>query len=267
MLDEHMLPDETPVSLYVDLEEGRRADLEAIARAAIAFASAIRETGYVLDPSMTVRVELMSGTEGSLSLNALIRSIKSKDIITKKRLIALAVTASLWFTHETGRWTYDEVLRFFTGTEYAAHLSHDDIADIARRVTDILEKGPAQHRVQQVYHELETDDAVRGVGATTEPGKRPERIVPRSEFGNRSGETPGIVEFSEIVRQTRRTRERVTLIRPVLEEGRGAWQFSGVAGRFFARIRDERFLEDLLRGRIVVPMVSGIENGYRSRYF
>ena len=112
MADERELPEATPVSLYVDLEAGQKPDLEAVARAALAFASAIRETAYIFDPSMTVRVELVSGTDGSLSLNSLIRSIRPGDVITKKRLIALAVTAALWFTHETGRWTYDEVLNF-----------------------------------------------------------------------------------------------------------------------------------------------------------
>ena len=146
-------------------------DWEIIGRPVIAFASAIRETGYVLDPSMIVRVELMSGTEGSISLNALIRSVKSRDFITKKRLIALATTAALWFTHETGRWTFDEVLHFLTGTHFVEHLSQDDVNDIAKRVAGIVEKGPAQNRVGQVYRALDTDDAVRGVGATTKIGE------------------------------------------------------------------------------------------------
>jgi hypothetical protein len=151
------------------------------------------------------------------------------------------------------------VLHFLVGTHFAEHLPQDDINDIAKRVAEILEKGPAQNRVGQVYRELDTDDAVRGVGATTRVGEKPAKIVPRSEFSRRSGSATGVVEVSEIIRQTRRTHERVTLIRPVLEESRGAWQFSGSAGRFFARVGDKRFLEDLLHGRIVVPMVAGIE--------
>lgn len=90
------LLDEAPVSLYIDLEEGRRANLESVARAAVAFAAAVRETAFVLDPSMSVRVELVDSTEGSVSLNALIRSLGLGDIITKKRLIALCVTSIAW---------------------------------------------------------------------------------------------------------------------------------------------------------------------------
>jgi hypothetical protein len=256
------LLDEAPVSLYIDLEEGRRANLESVARAAVAFAAAVRETAFVLDPSMSVRVELVDSTEGSVSLNALIRSLGLGDIITKKRLIALCVTSIAWFTHETGRWTFDEVLHFITGTHYSSHLSQDDKEEIAKRVAELLEHGPAQPRVEQVYHELETDDAVRGVGATDKLGEKPPaaNIVPRTEFARRSGSFVGVIQTTEIVRQTRRSHERVRLIRPVLEQrGRGAWQFSGTPGRFFARIRDERFLEDVLSGRIRIAMVEGIE--------
>ena len=131
--------------------------------------------------------------------------------------------------------------------------------EIAERVAEALAKKTAQRQVEQVYRELETDTAVRGVGATTRSGERPEGIVPRSEFAQRSGTATAVIDVSEIIRQTRRSHERVTLIRPVLEPGRGSWQFSGSAGRFFAPIRDRRFLDDLLTGRTVVPMVSGIE--------
>src|SRR5947208_9697632 len=100
MSDSTEAREEAPVSLYLDLQPGQKVDLEVAARAALAFAAAIRETAYIFDPSMTVRVELLSGTDGSLSLNSLIRSIKLRDLVTRKRLIALAITATLWFTHE-----------------------------------------------------------------------------------------------------------------------------------------------------------------------
>jgi hypothetical protein len=39
-----------PISLYIDLEDGRKADLEVIARAAEAFVDAVREIAFVLAP-------------------------------------------------------------------------------------------------------------------------------------------------------------------------------------------------------------------------
>ncbi|MDB5695099.1 MAG: hypothetical protein JWN21_642, partial [Sphingomonas bacterium] len=47
-----------PISLYIDLEEGELADLEIVSRAAIAWAEAIREAAFILDPTVEVRVEL-----------------------------------------------------------------------------------------------------------------------------------------------------------------------------------------------------------------
>lgn len=249
--------EEQPVSLYLDLEPGHKPDLEAVARAALAFAGAIRETAYIFDPSMTVRVELLSGTDGSLSLNSLIRAVKPRDIITRKRLIAVAIAAAIWFRMETGRWLFDEILNYITGTHHS-DLSQDDRAEIAKLVADSLEKQIAQKQIGQVYRELETDPAVKGVGATTETGKRPESIVPRSEFARRSGGASDVIETTEIIKQTRRSHQSVTVIRPVLEPGKGKWQFSGPYGRFFASVRDQRFLDDLLNGRLAVPMRSGI---------
>src|ERR1041385_2963429 len=62
-----------PISLYIDLERGQKADLEAVARASLAFAATIRDIAFVLDPSVDIRVELASGTESSLSLKPVLR--------------------------------------------------------------------------------------------------------------------------------------------------------------------------------------------------
>jgi hypothetical protein len=68
-----------------------------------------------------------------------------------------------------------------------------------------------------------------------------------------------MIEAAEIVKRVRRTHERVTLIRPVLEPGNRRWQVSGAEGRFGASIKDQTFLENILSGHIAVPMVAGIE--------
>lgn len=255
MSDVTTLDEPEPLSLYIDLEPGQKPDIEAVARASLAFAAAIKEAAYIYDPSMAVRIELVSGTDGSLSLNSIIKALNPKDWTTKTRLIALATTALIWFRSETGRWLFDEVMSDIIG--HHTELSSEDRTEIAKLVADALEKKVAQQQVQQVYRELETDRSVRGVGATREPGQRPDDIVPRSEFAERGGSAT--FESSEIIQQTRRSRQRVTVIRPVLETGRGAWQFSGSSGRFFAPVRDQRFLDDLLNGRTIIPMRAGIQ--------
>ena len=68
-----------PISLYVDLHPGEAPDLEVVARAAIAWSEAIKEIAFLLDPSTEVRIELKSGTEGSLSLNGLLKAVRVEE--------------------------------------------------------------------------------------------------------------------------------------------------------------------------------------------
>lgn len=56
-----------PINLYLDIEPGQVADIEVVARAALAFSKTIKEVVFVLDPSLEIRVEIASGTPGSLS--------------------------------------------------------------------------------------------------------------------------------------------------------------------------------------------------------
>lgn len=253
-------PEAAPVSLYLDLEDGRKPDLEVVARASLAFAAAIRETAHITDPSIAVRVELHSGTDGSLSLNTAIRAVQTAGAraVTRESLIAVATTAATWFTLETGRWSYEKILDHAAGMHEGARLSETELDRIAVRVTENIEKRTAHRKVEGVYHELEADPAIRGVGVPKLPGTRPEIIVPRSEFSRRAVGME-FVESAEIVKRTRRTHERVTLIRPVLVAGPRRWQFSGIEGQFGASIKDQTFLDNLLNGHIAVPMVAGIQ--------
>jgi len=87
---------EEPISLYLELEPGTVADLEVVAQASLAFAAAIREIAFVLDPSIEVSLKLASGTEGSLSLNTIVRTVKER--LTDRRVLsAIGFTALAWF--------------------------------------------------------------------------------------------------------------------------------------------------------------------------
>src|SRR5438874_1636491 len=122
-------PAAAPVSLYIDLEDGQKPDLEVIARASLAFAAAIRETAHITDPSIAVRVELISGTDGSLSLNTAIRAVRaaSARVVTRESLIAVAATVATWFTLETEKWAYEKILDHVTGMEAGLHLTEAEL--------------------------------------------------------------------------------------------------------------------------------------------
>jgi hypothetical protein len=243
-----------PISLYLELEPGQKVDLVAAASASIAFADAIHEIAYILDPSIEVRIELSSGTEGSLSINSIIRSLKEKAT-DPEILRTIVVVITLWLAKEGLSWGYHELLGKIFGP-HEITLSDADAKKIAEKVKQMLDSGVAKPQVQRIYRDLERDPAVKGVGVSTKPGTRPHEIVPRSEFSTRGGYQT--LEETTIHRREKTDRETVTLISPVLLPGTRRWRFSSREGEFGAPIQDETFLENLLSGTTAIPMVAGI---------
>jgi hypothetical protein len=248
-----------PISLYLDLEEGRIADLEVVSRAALAWVAAIKEAAYALDPSLEVRIEFASGTPGSLSLNSIIKKIREAEE-SPVTWGALSLLALLWFGDHVLDKGFDAVWDEIVGRGEAQHvtLSPAQMDEIAKKVAGAIENRVAHPQVQQVYRELERDPAVRGVGATSRAGTRPSVIVPRSEFHTRSGRSTA-TDATTVNQRTITTKLTVTLIRPVLIQGERRWGLRGPTGEFGATIKDKEFIERTLSGTTAVPMVAGIE--------
>ena len=248
----------TPLSLYLDLEEGQFADLEVVGRAALAWSAAIKEIAYHLDPSLELRVGLASGTPGSLSLDSIIRCIKkAKD--EPVTLGALAIIGALYFGAEFAHDGIHRIIERILGEEtLRVELSPEQIGQIGVAVAKSVNGNVAQPQIKQVYRELERDPAVKGVGVSAVPGKKPAVIVPRSEFQARSGRS---VETSAqtVEHRTLHTAMQVVLIRPVLLAGERRWGLLGPAGEFGATIKDKDFIERTLSGTTAIPMVAGIQ--------
>lgn len=242
-----------PITLYLDLEPGQVADLEVVARASLKFAAAIREIAFFLDPSMEVRIELESGTEGSLSINAFIRSLQDKAR-EHPILAAVAVFIMGWF----GNYALDEMADALRGKE-KVEISDEQVEEIVRRLQEAQNSRVGAAEAQSVYKELQDDPAIKGVGASRVHGKKPEQIIPKSEFPARAD--PAILV--PVVAPTRRTRERpqrLRIVSPVLlltKERR--WRFLSEEGEFGAPVKDTDFLDDLMTGRVVLPMTGGVE--------
>jgi hypothetical protein len=245
------------ISLYLELEPGQKADLEVVARASLAFDAAIKELAYILDPSLEVRLELASGTEGSLSLNSLIREIKYR-VSDGTTLKALAFTALVWFGNDLRTYGVIETLNHIIKPTH--HLSDADIKKIAVAVEKAINGKIAKQHVQQVYRELERDTAVKGVGASLNPSEKPISIVPRERFLEQSGAV--IVPDTTPQRRKKTTRERVTLISPVLLPNvKRRWKFYlPQIGEFGAKFAHQDILTNLLSGRRRrIPLKAGIQ--------
>jgi len=250
-----------PISLYLDLKPGEIADLEVVARASLAFAGAIRELAYVLDPSLEIKVQLASGTEGSLNLNSIVKSLKPADG-KELTLAAIGGIVLLWFGNHLLDWTFDEVMDHVSGksskVSVELHLDENQLKQLQGIVDTAIDRKIGLPQVQQVYRELESDPAIVGVGATRTPARRPATIVPRSEFSTRSG-VPSSVPETTITQRERVTQETLIVIRPVLLTGHRRWRFAGRQGEFGAPVLDDTFLQNLVDGHVPVLMKAGIE--------
>lgn len=247
--------DSQPLTLYLDLEPGKTVDLEVAARASIAWSRAIKEIGFILAPDAQFVVELRSGTEGSLGLNSLIRSVREID---PKYLKAIAVGVLLWFSNETASWMHGQLFDAIFGNANAEvtapeGLSPEQFAALLRAI----EQGAGKEHTKEVYRELERDPAIRGVGVTTAPGTRPRVIIPRDQFADRAGFGVTITESS--VRRVRPARFEALLIKPVLIPGsQRRWRFQTSEGELGFVMGDDDFVTRILTGVDPLPMVSGI---------
>jgi hypothetical protein len=94
------------------------------------------------------------------------------------------------------------------------------------------------------------------VGVAPTHAERPAYIVPASDFPARvSGNLPAPV-VGEV--RTVRTSGDFVIIKPVLKEGKGKWRLSGRHGEFSADIADDDFYNDVLRGKVDVPLAAEI---------
>jgi hypothetical protein len=245
------------LSLYLDLEEGEHADLVVVARASLALAEIVKETAYIIDPSLEVALEFKSGTDSSLSLNTLIKSAKSKLYPRPISLSAIALAVICALVSDSRTFGVVTILDHFLTPEQRHSLSDDDIARLVQALENARDGKIAKAPIQQLYREIERDTAIKGLGATTIPGTRPPDIIPRAQFQQRSGAE---IEEKKPEIRTRTTTERLTLVSPVLLPTDRTWRFYLPSiGEFGAKIKDEKFRASILSGRRHIAMRAGIQ--------
>lgn len=138
---------EETVTLYVGLKEGEKADFEVVGLAAAAFAEAVKEISYILDPSLDIRIEFDSGTEGSLKLKAIVKTFRSKEG-RRAALVTLVSTVGMMLVADLRGYGTGKLLDKFLDTEQRQQLSEDDIQRIAKAIVDIKEGRVAKEPVR-----------------------------------------------------------------------------------------------------------------------
>ena len=250
---------ETSISLYFDLEQGQTANLEVVAKAALAWNAMIKDYAAAFAPELgPIQVDFFDATASSARLNNLLKAAGEGD---PKALLALAGGIVLFFAMGAAVHLQEDfgsgLLEKMGHRDYV-DISPESIDQIADKVVDkvLLERAEKQRR--HVVQESSKDPFVKGVGATLLRVGRPSLLIPRSEFHTLGDE--GQKPVSGVVPRVDLDLP-VILLRPNLkEDSDGLWRFWNEAeGEFSAKIADEEFVEALRQRRSGIEMGFGIQ--------
>jgi hypothetical protein len=147
---------EETISLYLDLKPGEKADFEVVGLTAAAFAEAVKEIAFILDPSLEVRLEFKSGTEGSLSLNAILKTPEGR----RGTVYGIILATSVMFISDARNWGVSKLLDYYFTKEERKQISDEDIDRIAKAVKGVDEGKIAKSQKQRIYKEIERDTAI-----------------------------------------------------------------------------------------------------------
>lgn len=258
------------LSLYFGLHEGRKADLEIVAKAAIEWVNSIRHASNALDPSLDVRVEFIDAHESSLSINTIIDWSKASIEKTGKgldkteellerlanskhpRLKTLAMAFGVFLIIDFG-----PTIEFHLGEPDALELSEQD-RDLLHDVLKEISKSEELKRSnRRFFNALSNDSAISSVGVCEAPKESPIISVPSSQFAERGGLWS--LEKDIVERVSERTAE-VILEMPNLSAKDRKWRFLDVATdeTFTAKMRDNEFIQSLADGKVDESLRNGI---------
>lgn len=246
-----------PVSLYFQIDHDKHVDLEVVARTSLALSATIKEIAFVLDPSEQISIEFLNGTEGSLFLNTIVRSLKPEGKL-QRHVVGAIVAVSLIIGEATIGWGVSTVLDRMSQPDLqpvTATLSDQEKVEIAQKVVSLLEKGVAKEQQRQIFREIEGDPQVKGIGITTSPSTYPTSIVPQSDFSTRA---MSVIEDQEKTTRLKTHRLSLVLISPVLADSKNQWRFQTALAPITASMRDRVFIDKVVAGTLGVPLRAGL---------
>lgn len=239
--------DAASISLYFDVPHNEAVTLQSMARAALAWDSLIKELASVVDPSIAVEVDFLSGTVGSRSLNSIIRAAKivaRKNPWTAGSLAALAGVFVLAPANHVADDMVSYLAKEWFGHEHD-NLTDNDVERVASRVVELQRNRDAMRYRGEIYIAGESDGRVKGIGATPKIQRPPSALyVPRQRFSEFVLSSP--VEFVPAeTRITTQEAQEVMVVRPYSKAEERRWRFEDRRGEFSATMRDPVFLEAL----------------------
>lgn len=258
---------EVPITFYIRLDQGERADLEVVSRSALAFAAVVKELAYLLDPSASVRVEAINAEDRSFGLNTIakiyfdVKTAVAAGAKKSPKIAMLAAYVALRIINNAVDWSQDQVMDWLSGNDappIVQTLTDAERRALADDIVEKLRKGAAQQEANRVFQAAAQDPKIDGIGVTSVPGKRPTVIVPRASFDAYSNGGSAETLPSDGERRVTQHHIEATLISPVLVSGDRRWKFKAPTGEFGAAMKDEPFVEEFLSGTANIRIKAGL---------
>lgn len=245
------------LSLYFRLSEGKSADLEVVAAAALHWVNALKAAAEAIEPGAQIRVELIDADEASLKLNTTLRWIE--DHLSRieygsgkyPRLRALAIALALFLGQQTVTQLIDAI------DPPSVSLNEEDRRLLQKLLERTKKSSSVREESQKFFRTIERERAITDVGVSEKKSSPPVLIIPRNQFPERGGLWRLEEEEQE---RTRHLVMDVTLIGPVLIASPRAWTFQPEGlPPFKAIMKDPNFLSAIKRNHVRERLREGIQ--------
>lgn len=258
--------EEAQISLYFAVPENQSPDLEVIANASIAWSRLLKEIASVVEPDVEIRVEFLSGTIGSRSINSIVKAVKkvaNDHPVTVGPLLAIGGVFLLAVPSHIAGDAAQDVLKWFGHTDTVT-IDDASAKRVAEQVVKLERNKCAVELRQTIYREARKDPISEGLGSAPRVGQRPTMIIPREHFQERAGIDQATVESVE-----RKTEWKydypVVIVRPYSKGEERRWRFEHGGAEFSATMKDPHFLAAIKSGHTGVEIGEGVEMRIDSR--
>ena len=254
--------DQSPISLYLKLEQGARTDLVTVARIAIEFAMVVEEIAAQIYPDVVVSIEAVDATEGSFSWNSVIKLYRNAELrvlagVAKHPKAAFLVAyVAMRIMNNAADWSQEKIMDWLASSDAPAEVREIDADDRKALAEDIareLRNGAGKAPAGRLYREVRRDPQIEAIGISSRAGATPHSMVEKADFERYQRETA-----REGQRRTVTRKLETTLVSPVLIEGDRRWKFRSAAGEFGAPMKDTDFLHKVLSGEEDIRLRAGL---------
>jgi hypothetical protein len=260
---------EADVILKFQIAEGRSPDALNAADALAAWVDVLRAAASVVEPGIAIRITLVGVEDGSQVFKLAIERAEQflHDLTEGMKEFPLVSKAAMALG---GLITGTAITVLVTNAMTPDVRIPDDQMKVFEEQRDLLKESVDLQRQQnRFYGILQEEPAYQSI-EVLHPDMTVSYVIPRSEFGPRSGLWTDTVEENAPKAESRTATWDVTLIKPVLVPVPRRWRFAREGLEFSAEMADQNILQAIHDGTLPIQIAEGVtmkvEVTYREIY-